>query len=442
MAHAGSTYAPRAESAGTSEYTSAHAGSPYSAPRASTTPPQGNSTALYHGRKPRGCAGGARARRRKASSSKGKRPAQPGIYGPKDFSAWGWPQDPRYRRPGAWQNVELPLSPALLEQCVLIVADSLEDLGCASEAPPDVLEVSQVGVLCTPTGTEAMWWVDLLRCGELGWQLPGWETQGARVKTIEQCNAGVSRVCLVSGRSSKIGHRLPMGGGGRGFGSVAWGTSRTCQMNPLLVEAADAEVPFVMEQQVAVWSLFPKAFAATVLCNRAKGFVLLQAFAALVSSNHAEGLLLADGHATFGQSPIARHGVSHMHITSKGKRLDTTNLGFSCTPHIDTDRDIGATERSSQFSLGVWWPIGVDGPGVGVSAWPICPTFGYLGGVVGLSRPVACAFNSSLGHCSSTAMLPGGCDVIGTSTEISTREVQYRRKHPVHSVHAPDSQRV
>jgi len=49
MARAGSTSAPRAQ-------TSAHAGSQYSAPRASITPPQGlrsagNSTALYHGRK-------------------------------------------------------------------------------------------------------------------------------------------------------------------------------------------------------------------------------------------------------------------------------------------------------------------------------------------------------------------------------------------------------
>ena len=179
MAHAGSTYAPRAESAGTSEYTSAHAGSPYSAPRASTTPPQGNSTALYHGRKPRGCAGGARARRRKASSSKGKRPAQPGIYGPKDFSAWGWPQDPRYRRPGAWQNVELPLSPALLEQCVLIVADNLEDLGCASEAPPDVLEVSPVGVLCTPLALKLCGgWTC---CGAVSW---GGNSQGGRHKVL------------------------------------------------------------------------------------------------------------------------------------------------------------------------------------------------------------------------------------------------------------------
>ena len=60
MARAGSTSAPRAQ-------TSAHAGSQYSAPRASITPPQGlrsagNSTALYHGRKPRGCTGGARAK--------------------------------------------------------------------------------------------------------------------------------------------------------------------------------------------------------------------------------------------------------------------------------------------------------------------------------------------------------------------------------------------
>ena len=249
----------------------AHAGST-SAPRAATThDPQGlsNSTALYHGRKPRGCTGGARARRRKASSSKGKKPAQPGIYGPKDFSAWGWPQDPRFKRPEAWEN-ELPLSPLLLDHCVLVISDQPEQPGWET-SPPDLLQISPVGVLCTPTRTEALWWVDLLACQDAGWMLPGWSSQATRIKSIEQCNAGVSRACLISGRSSKIGHRLPMGGGGVGFGSVAWGTNQACQRNPMLVDSANDAIDNVMRQQVAVWKLFPKAYAALLSCNQSGG---------------------------------------------------------------------------------------------------------------------------------------------------------------------------
>ena len=332
----------------------------------------------------------------------------PGVYGPRDFSAWGWTQDPRFRRPEAWQN-ELPLSSTLLEQCVLVVSEKLEQPEWEA-SPPDLLKISPVGVLCTPTRTEALWWVDLLACQDAGWALPGWSSQAAQIKCIEQCNAGVSRACLVSGRSSKIGHRLPMGGGGVGFGSVAWGTNTTCQRNPLLVKSANEAIDAVMRQQVAVWHLFPKAYAALLACNQ------------------SGGLLVADPHATHGPSPVARHGVSHMHITSKGKDLGTMCMGFSCTPHTDTDSELGQGTSPSQFSLGVWWPLGAQGGGIG--AWPEEPSFGYAGGVVGLSRPVACAFNSALPHCSSTTLLPPGCDIIGTSTEVSAREMQYRRKHP------------
>jgi hypothetical protein len=204
-AHAGSNFAPRAQ-------TAAHAGS-NSAPRAQIAAHARNpaqTAAHARSRRPRGSTGGARAHRRKVSSTKGKRPAQCGVYGPKDFSAWGYTQDPRYQRPGAWQNVELPLAPELLRQCVLVVSDHLEELECETP-PPDLLLLSPVGVLCTPTATEVMWWVDLLRCGHDSWQFEGWGSQGLRIKDLEQCNAAVHRECLVSGRSSKVGHRLPMG---------------------------------------------------------------------------------------------------------------------------------------------------------------------------------------------------------------------------------------
>lgn len=157
---------------------------------------------------------------------------------------------------------------------------------------------------------------------QAGWALPGWSSQAAQIKCIEQCNARVSRACLVSGRSSKIGHRLPMGRGGVGFCSVAWGTNVTCQRNPLLVDSANEAIDGVMRQQVAIWQLFPKAYAALLACNQ------------------SGGLLVADPHATHGQSPVARHGVSHMHITSKGKKLDTMCMGFSCIPHTDTDSEL------------------------------------------------------------------------------------------------------
>lgn len=407
-AHAGSNFAPRAQ-------TAAHAGS-NSAPRAQIAAHARNpaqTAAHARSRRPRGSTGGARAHRRKVSSTKGKRPAQCGVYGPKDFSAWGYTQDPRYQRPGAWQNVELPLAPELLRQCVLVVSDHLEELECETP-PPDLLLLSPVGVLCTPTATEVMWWVDLLRCGHDSWQFEGWGSQGLRIKDLEQCNAAVHRECLVSGRSSKVGHRLPMGGGGVGFGSVAWGTSRVCQAKPGLLDAANVVLPIVMEQQVAVWSLFPKAYAA------------------LLSTNHSSGLLVADSHATHGQSPVAQHGVSHMHITSKGANLSSTRHGFSCHPHADRDNSL-AVGAQSQFSLGVWWPIGAEffDAGQSLQSWELCPTFGYNGGVVTLSRPVACAFNSAIPHASSTCLLPSGCDFIGTSTEVSSRDVQYRRKRPI-----------
>ena len=111
LAHAGSNPAPRAAG-------SAHAGS-NPAPRAAGSAHVGsnpapralNTTAEEAPRhRPRGRSGGARAHRRRASASKGKKAAEPGIYGPKDFSAWGWTQDPRFRRPEAWQNGSVDLA--------------------------------------------------------------------------------------------------------------------------------------------------------------------------------------------------------------------------------------------------------------------------------------------------------------------------------------------
>ena len=138
----------------------AHAGSPQ-APRA------------LKDRVRRGRAGGARARRRQVSASKGQTPAKPGIYGPKDHSAWGWPKDPRYRRDDAWAN-ELPLHPDLLPHCVLVVAEGL-DVECLEHWGhewQDLLEVYPVGVLCTPMWMVALWWVDLHHCRDVLPSLP------------------------------------------------------------------------------------------------------------------------------------------------------------------------------------------------------------------------------------------------------------------------------
>ena len=170
LAHAGSNPAPRALN--TTAAGSAHAGSK-PAPRALNTTAAGsahagskpapralNTTAgetVPQGHRARGRSGGARAHRRRISASKGKKAAMPGVYGPRDFSAWGWTQDPRFRRPEAWQN-ELPLSSTLLEQCVLVVSEKLEQPEWEA-SPPDLLKISPVGVLCTPTRTEALWWV-------------------------------------------------------------------------------------------------------------------------------------------------------------------------------------------------------------------------------------------------------------------------------------------
>ena len=121
----------------------------------------------------RGRAGGARARRRQVSASKGQTPARPGIYGPKDHSAWGWPKDPRYRRDDAWAN-ELPLHPDLLPHCVLVVAEGL-DVECLEHWGhewQDLLEVYPVGVLCTPMRMVALWWVDLHHCRDVLPSLP------------------------------------------------------------------------------------------------------------------------------------------------------------------------------------------------------------------------------------------------------------------------------
>ena len=138
---------------------SAHAGTP-EAPRA------------LKDRCRRGRAGGARARRRQVSASKGQTPAKAGVYGPKDHSPWGWPKDPRYRRDDAWAN-ELPLHPALLERCVLVVAEDLECSGQWDGEWQDLLNIWPVGVLCTPMRVVVLWWIDLHHCRDVLPSLPG-----------------------------------------------------------------------------------------------------------------------------------------------------------------------------------------------------------------------------------------------------------------------------
>jgi len=162
--HAGSQPAPRGYATHRDQRRSAspaaHAGDPEAA-------------RALKDRTRRGRAGGARARRRRVSARKGQTPAKPGVYGPKDHSAWGCPKDPRYRRDDAWTN-ELPLHTALLERCVLVVAEDLECSGGDWDGDwQDLLEIYPVGVLCTPMRVVVLWWIDLHHCRDVLPWLPG-----------------------------------------------------------------------------------------------------------------------------------------------------------------------------------------------------------------------------------------------------------------------------
>ena len=107
-----------------------------------------------------------------------------------------------------------------------------------------------------------------------------------------------------------------------------------------------------------------------------------------------------------------------MHITSKGLRLDKETRGFQCTPHEDKDAPMEESNapQLAQCSMGVWWPIGPV---------PRGPTFGYPGYMLDLTRPVAAVFNSAHEHFSCGCLMPAGTDVIGTSTEISNRDLKH-----------------
>ena len=110
-------------------------------------------------RKQRGKRGGARQHRRDKSGDKGKKPARPGVYGPRDFGAWGMIQDPRYARPGAWAT-ELQLRPELLAVCPLVVVDTDVPWRPRTEVI-ELTHISPVGVLCTLRGVELLWWASL-----------------------------------------------------------------------------------------------------------------------------------------------------------------------------------------------------------------------------------------------------------------------------------------
>ena len=246
--------------------------------------------------------------------------------------------------------------------------------------------------------------------------------QATNLKAVEQCNPGVARKCILSGRSpgvgteccvvnafgvarsSKVGHRLPCGGGGFGFGSIPWGNKSDDKIN-----AGEKGLREALEVQAQVWALFPRQYAA------------------LLAVNQSAGLLASDGHATHGQSPVPNlAGISHMHITSKGLKLGGSAKGFSCKPHRDGDFKLTSTSSASTFSLGAWWPVGLPGSGC---------AFGYHGHMCSLSRPVAACFNSQLPHCSITCTLGPGDDVLGTSTEISTRDVLHCDKRAGNKTH-------
>ena len=234
-----------------------------------------------------------------------------------------------------------------------------------------------------------MWWV------QLGGRLPDWfpvlhpERQALLFKGIECCNSPTRRSCQISGRSSKIGHRMPMGGtSGSGFGMGAWGT--TCSSSQRL--AGDAAIELVCREQLLVYQLFPRSFSA------------------LVSTNLSSGLLFADPHSKHGQSPLCtQSGLAHMHITSKGTGVNRAGWGFSCRAHKGLDGPM-ATSCDTQRSLGVWWPLGKA---------PVGPAFGVPGYLLDLRSAVAALFSTSHEHGSVTTNLPPGVDIIGTSTEVS-----------------------
>ena len=246
--------------------------------------------------------------------------------------------------------------------------------------------------------------------------------QATNLKAVEQCNPGVSRSCILSGRSpkvghqvlcseciwlgrsSKVGHRMPCGGGGFGFGSIPWDNKSDAKK-----KAGEKSLRDALEVQAQVWALFPRQYAA------------------LLTVNQSAGLLASDVHATHGQSPVPNlAGISHMHITSKGLRLAGIAKGFSCKPHCDGDFKLTSTSSASTFSLGAWWPLGQPGSGC---------AFGYHGHMCSLSRPVAACFNSQLPHRSITCSLGPGVDVLGTSTEISTRDVLHCDKRAGNNTH-------
>jgi hypothetical protein len=229
-------------------------------------------------------------------------------------------------------------------------------------------------------------------------------TQATNLKAVEQCNPSVSRKCILSGRSSKVGHRLPCGGGGRGFGSIPWRNKCGARLG-----AGEESLRDALDVQSQVWALFPRQYAA------------------LLAVNQSAGLLASDGHATHGQSPVPNlAGISHMHITSKGLRLSSSAKGFSCKAHCDGDFPLASTSSASTFSLGAWWPLGKPTSGC---------AFGFHRHMCSLSRPLAACFNSKVPHCSTTCCLGPGHDVVGTSTEISTRDVRHCDKRAGNLTH-------
>ena len=106
-----------------------------------------------------------------------------------------------------------------------------------------------------------------------------------------------------------------------------------------------------------------------------------------------------------------------MHITSKGCDLTRRALGFACKPHKDLDAPLAGV--GTQRALGIWWPMGEV---------PRGPTFGYPGYALDLRVPVAALFCTRHVHGTKTELLPPGVDVVGTSTEISARDVSHCAK--------------
>jgi hypothetical protein len=247
-------------------------------------------------------------------------------------------------------------------------------------------------------------------------------TQATNLKAVEQCNPSVRRKCILSGRypkvvhrvpcgeciwggrSSKVGHRMPCGGGGHGFGSIPWRNKSDAKL-----DAGEQSLRDALDVQSQVWALFPRQYAA------------------LLAVNQSAGLLASDGHVTHGQSPVPNlAGISHMHITSKGLRLDSTARGFSCEAHCDGDFPLDSTSQASTFSLGAWWPLGKPGPDC---------AFGFHRHMCSLTRPLAACFNSQMPHGSTTCYLGPGDDVVGTSTEISARDVLHCDKRAGNRTH-------